>query len=389
MQTLGLSRADFKAYVAALSKSYVMTANLRVLTMDGDLVTTIRPVLESGQVNIDTDADVTRSATLSFLDPGHALQFSPDSPADGAVYFNNMVQVRVTVYVEALASTVHCDVFTGPITKFDRTAELVSIEAQGIETLGLTGCPTITIRKGHNAVDAIHDILAQRVGETRFSFPSGISRKLNTTVHASWDDDHVPWKVCKGIAATLGMQLFYDGAGVCRLRDLPGSSAYRFKTGAGGNITAPLAVSHDKSELRNQVVVTGKVTGKKKNHPGVPHVGTANLPNWHPASSLSLARNGQRHYLREAISDDRIVSTSVARSRASNQLARYDRLTFGSTFNALPVFPLDELDLVTIDTDEYQSRERVRQLSFPITGGDMTVGYNDLVSVPRNHRRKP
>jgi len=380
VQTLGLSKTDRATYLAALSHSYVMGTELRVLTLDGTLVTNIKPAMQDGQVNIDTSGDVTRSATMTFQDPGASLQFSPDSPGDGAVYFNNMVQVRVSVYVEALGDTVTCPVFTGPIVKFDRTGDLVSLEAQGKESFGLNGCPTLTLRKGHNAVDAIHDILSMRTGETKFSLPQGNTRRLPSDVHASWDDDHQPWKVCKNIAASLGMQLYYDGAGVCRLRDLPGAPVYTFRDGDGGNITAPVAVSHDKTELRNQVHVVGKKPA---------HQATANLPDWHPASSWNLRRNGHRTYLRVSIQDNKIGSTSAAKARANNVLDQYLRLHFGCTFSALPVFPLEELDLVHISTDQYTSSERLRQASFPITGGDMTFGYTDVVSAAKHPRRRP
>ena len=381
MQTLGLSSTDLATYVAAWSASYVMDVQVRVLTLSGDLVSTIKPALDSGQVNLDTTADVSRSATLSWLDPTGTLQFEPDSPADGAVYFDNMVQLVVRIYVPALARTVSCPVFTGPLTKFDRTGDEVSVEAQGKEALARRGVPTMTLRKGHNAVSAIRKIMTERVGEDTFGLPGGVTRRLPKDVHVGWEDNVQPWGVCRTIASSLGMQLFYDGAGVLRLRKLPDAPVYTFKDGKGGNVTAPVTVSHERDSIINQVVVIG--------HKPANHTAQATLDAWHPASPKSLARNGVWTYLRETITDDKINSKSAAQSRANARLAEVARMQFGSTFNALPVPFLDELDLVRISTEQYVSSERLRQFSFPLTSGDMTVGYTDSVSVPRNTKRRP
>jgi len=381
VQTLGLTSADLAAYVAAWSHSYVMDVQVRILTLSGDLVTTIAPALDSGQVNLDTTADVTRSATLAWLDPTGALQFEPDSPADGAVYFDNMAQVRVRMFVPALGRVVTCPVFTGPLVKFDRTGDEVSVECQGKEALAMHGVPTMTLRKGHNAVAAIRTIMSERAGEDTFGLPSGVTRRLPKDVHVGWEDEVQPWAVCKSIASSLDMQLYYDGAGVLRLRDYPSAPVYTFKDGQGGNITAPLTVSHDKSNIINQVVVIG--------HKPADHTAHATLPSWHPASPKSLARNGVWTYLRQTITDDKIGSKKAAQARADRDLARVTNLSFGSTFNALPVPFLDELDMVRISTTAYASTERLRQFSFPLTGGDMTVGYTDAVSIPKTYKRRP
>lgn len=376
-----LSGSDLAAYVAAWSASYVMDVQVKVLTLSGDLVTVLHPALDSGQVNLDTTADVTRSATLSWLDPNGSLQFEPDSPADGAVYFDNMVQIVMRIYVPALGDSYGLPMFTGPLVKFDRTGDMVSVEAQGKEALAQHGVPTMTLRKGQNAVSAIRTIMAQSAGEDTFGLPTSNTKRLPKDVHVGWDDTLQPWVVCKKVASALGMQLFYDGAGVLRLRDLPGHPVYTFKDGPGGNITAPVTVSHDREGMVNQVVVVG--------HKPAHHTAKATLPNWHPASPYALARNGVRTYLRETITDPKINSKSAAQARANARLDDVAKLQFGSTFNALPVPFLEELDLVRIDTEQYVSSERVRQLSIPLTSGEMSVGYTDVVSVPANHKRRP
>jgi hypothetical protein len=380
VQSLGLSHADLAAYGRALAATHTLSIELRVLNLSGALVKTIHPIVTGGQVNIDADADVTRSATLTFLDETRALQFDSDSPADGAIYFDNMIRIWHQIRVPELDNRrVGCAVFTGPIVKFDRTGSEVSIEAQGKESLALFGVPTLTLRKGRNAIDAIRTILEDRCGETLFAFPS-TRRRLPRAVTVSWDDAVRPWLVCKRIARSLGLQLFYDGEGRCRLRDMPDGAVFRFHDGDDSNITSPVQVSHDSVDIRNRVTVVGS---KPR------YTWTAGLPATHPFSAQRLARNGVSGYRRELIADDRVPSVGAARIRAEARIKTFERMTFGTTLNTVPVPHLDEFDLVRVDTEAHVGNERLRQWSFPLTGGDMSVGYNDLVTVPRRRVRRP
>lgn len=377
MQKLG-DAATMAAYHATLASTHTVSIEIRVLTLSGALVTSLRPQAHSGQVNIDADAEVTRSCTLTFLDESRSLQFDTDSPNDTALYFDNMIQVVHRVMVPSLGTRIACPVFTGPLVKFDRTGDEVSIEAQGKESLALDGVPTLTIPKGTNAVQAIRDILTLRAGEDKFGFPRGTARLPRATV-VSRDSERSPWKIAKGIAYSQGLHLFYDGAGICRLRDIPTAPVFTFRTGEGGNITAPVQVTHDKSEIRNQVIVTGSKPQ---------HTATVDLDDSHSFSSWRQGRNGVRKYFTEEISDPNIGSKSAARTRALQRLALYDDMQFGATWSSVPVPHLDELDPVRVETDEYTGRERLRQWSFPLTGGDMSCGYNDLVAVPRRRVRR-
>jgi hypothetical protein len=382
VQSLGLSAADLVAYGRALAlPDTPFTVELRVLDLSGQLVKTIPSAVNGGQVNVDADADVTRSATLTFLDDTRSLQFDSDSPADGAVYFDNMVRIwHQTQVAELNNSWVGCAVFTGPIVKFDRAGMDVSIEAQGKEALALFGVETLTRRKGCNAIEAIRTILSERCGETQFAFPS-TKRRLPRDFTVSWEDEVRPWVVCQRIAASLGLQLFYDGAGVCRLRDLPGDPVFRFHDDdVDPNITAPVQVVHDSGEIRNQVTVVGSKPQ---------YTYTADLPDSHPDSAARMGRNGVPGYRRELITDSRIASTTAATQRALQRIETLQRVTFGTTLDTVPVPHLDELDMIRVDTDEHVGNDRLRQWSFPLTGGDMSVGYNDLVTVPRRRVRRP
>src|SRR5690606_33235533 len=99
MLTLGLTSNERRAFEEALRSSHTRKIEVEVLNLDGKRLSTISSQLLDGQVNVDLDADVSRSLTLSFLDPAHALNFDTDSPDDGAVYADRMLRVRYGVHV--------------------------------------------------------------------------------------------------------------------------------------------------------------------------------------------------------------------------------------------------------------------------------------------------
>ena len=377
LNNLDLSTAERRLYQQQLCRSRGLEIELRIFDLDGNLQHSLRPVANTGQVNVVYEGEVSRSASLTFMDPSRALQFDSDSPNPTALYFDRMVQILHRTFVPELGRSITAPIFTGPLTKFDRTGDEVTVEAQGKEILAQRGCPTMTIKGGANAVSAIRQIMTYRAGETLFSFPTH-PRKLPGDRVVSWEQESWPWAVCQRMAAGLRMQLYYDGGGTLRLRTLPEDSMFTFHSGELGNVTSLVQISHDRADVRNRVHVTGSQPT---------FTAEALLPDSHPFSAERLKRNGVRMFLSEEIEDSNLSSLAAVKARASSALSGYSKMAFGSTFNAIPIPHLDTGDMVHIDTDEYVGTERLRDFSFPLTGGDMTVGFNDLVTLPARVNR--
>lgn len=386
MIPLGLTALEQAAFHATLCTHHTITVSVYVQDLNGLYLSNVSDMLLDGQVNVDADADITRSLTATFMDRSHAMSFDSSSPDDGALYFDRMLHVDYSVHVPALDRRVVVPVFEGPVTKFDRDGEQVGIEAQGKEVLGLNEIwRPLNIVKGANKVAAMRLILSSRAGETRFAMPT-TTQTLPAAV--ALDRMAQAWPAAVGIATGMTQQLFYDGSGTCRLRVAPSSPVYTFRDGprVNANITSHVQLTKDAERIKNTVWVQGglKLGGKSGNASAV-----AVAPKDHPLSPQALARNGQPRHFVEQIQEDTVRTDAQARTLATSTLN--DRLldVTDMTCNALPVPHLDPLDVVQIQTGAFTSNIRLRKFSLPLSvTADMSLGAIQRVSVNRKRIRR-
>jgi hypothetical protein len=387
---LRLRADELRSFHAALRETGTYQVEVSLLNLDGDEVSRVTPEVLDGQVDVDADADVTRQCSLTLYDPSHSLQLDSDSPDDGALHADRMLHVVYSVLVPALNDRVDVPVFTGPIVSFERSDDEVSIHALGKEELALNEIwRPLTLKKGMSKVEAIRTILAERTGETRFDFPEIDKPRLPHRV--SLGRMVSAWKRARRIARSMNRQLYYDGRGVCRLRVRPRRPVFTFYGGAdhpkAANITKPVHVTHDFTEIKNVVWVKG---GKPKGAKRAVHA-VAVAPRSHPLSPWRLGRNGEQRYLVEEIDNDAIRSSKEAKRRAEAKLEDLLTETVGVTFAAIPIPHLDPLDVVRVVTDDFTANVRLRKFSLPLTtGGEMTVGYHERVKrdAKRQHHRR-
>lgn len=400
MLPLGLRRHEQRAFHRALRTHHSIRVRVAVMTLEHEHLGQLTEELLDGQVNIDADAEVTRSATVTFLDRRRTLDFDSDSPANGALYANRMIRLTYDVRVDELDEWVNVPVFTGPVIKLDRTDDEVTVEAQGKEHLALAPAwRPMTVRKGVAKVDAIRRILRERAGEHRFDFPD-LHAKLPKAV--SLGRESQPWVVAQKIAESMNRQLFYDGRGVCRMRVYPRNPHYTFNDGQGGEVISPPQVAFSMDNVANAVWVKGgKPKAKKKqddaNQPadgdkkekerGVRHFETARRS--HPLSPWRLGRNGDPRFLLEVVDNDAIRSQQRAREVARRKLRRRLRALVEVTFDSLPTPHLEPEDLFRLNTEQVGMVMRLNQLSIPLKHDQLqTVGYMRKVSTTRRRDRR-
>lgn len=390
MLPLGLSGAEQRRLHRTLIGNHRVKTRVTVMNLEGDSLRTITPRFLDGQINV-ADGPVSRSLTATILDPSRTLNFDSSNPSDGALYADRMLRVTVDVLVPG-DGWVAIPCFTGPVTKFDRTDAVVTVECQGKEALSMGQLwRPLTIKKGTKKTDALRRILA-RTGENRFSIPD-LAEKLPKDL--SLGRESQPWLACLKIARSMNRQLYYDGRGVCRLRKYPGNALFTFTE--RDSITTPPTASFSANEFHDVIWVKGgrpKGTERRSDDDGTPnatYVGpgvraAAVAPNSHP---LTIDRNGQRLFHVRTIDDDHIRSIGPAQALANRELDDSLRQDVAMSFDAIPVYHLDPGDWVRCRTSSFVRGMRLNTFSLPllVTNGSMSVGYASRRSVRRNRIR--
>lgn len=369
--------ADFSL---ALVSHHSMRVTVRVLDTEmnpiGDAVS---QRLLDGQVNAALNATITRSATLSFLDPAEALSFDSDSPADGALYADRMLRISYDVRQPGLfgGRWVETPIFTGPVSKFSRDGVKVAVEGQGKETLAM-GSPwrTYTAKKGRKKVDVIEEVMRAE-GERHFALGHHGARMPGDKVLTAEGN---AWDFVQGIARSMGLQLFYDGAGRLRLRRPPRTAVFTFRDGLGGSITETPSVEFLIDNVKNAVRVTGK---KPKGAKAKVRAHAVADPH-HPLSPVRLGRNGQPRYLAEFIDDDKIGSDREAKRVAESRLRTLLATFVTVKFAGLVIPHLDVGDYIRVTTSRFSMTTRLSEFSIPLTAsGRMSVGYTRRMKKPK------
>lgn len=434
---LGLTSDEARAFGATLTQSHKIRLDVALLDQDENEISNLSAPINrvlTGAVQVDSTAAITRSLSLTLLDPRHKLRFEANSPAHGSIYADRFVAVRYEVYVPAtltdsqgetitgIGDWVSVPVFWGPLSNYERNGAEVSIEAQGKESLMLNpyfATQPYTVHKGTRLDDAIQDI-AGRAGETRFSLPD-LPDKLGRArvVHSNAE----PWlaltnsKTVSGVVSSKSVRGhvtsgrdkgavsftnelgkvpglidtiaghyggFYDGRGRLCVRKLNRQSVHTFTDGRDLIAGSPPQVSYDITAFRNYVRVTG---GKPKGKPSA--VGHAALPPANPLSPDALARNGKNRYMTEFITADNLKTDDECEAHAHEVLERLAMQGVDISFTCLPLPMLEENDVVTLRTEDFTYDFQVKSFSIPLTSDTaMTIGRHQKVSVGRRKTKK-
>lgn len=381
------SARDRRRAEALMVSAHRLHVIVELMDLSHRYLSDLSNVLLSGQVNIDTTADVTRSATLELLDANHRLKLDAEGPEDGSMYITRMVKVTYVISSIDRSESYTIPIFCGPLTKVDRSGPVVSVEAQGKETLSFaTAWHLRTYKKGSHKTSVIRMVMKD-AGEANSKI--NIKNKKPTLGNAiGTDRKKTFWKVAKKISHSMNMQLFYDGRGVLKLRRIPGNAIYTFK--APGSLMSYPQVTYDTGDIYNCVEVIGGKPKKAKKKVHFKKVAPAR----HPLSPSNLGRNGTKRYLPLRIEDDSIKSKKAAKRVAVKQLRAALHETVEVSFDSLPIPHLEELDLCRFNTDITAGKFRLQKMSIPLTAdGTSSVGYLRRVSprrraVNKNHRKR-
>lgn len=417
MQPLG-SRALLKKYHQRITSSHDYNIFVDVLTMNE------RPVspatLIDGQINIQRDASIRRTATVTLLDPDSGLNLDATSESRGALFANRLVRIRHAIEVPGVGSVISTP-FIGPISQLNRDGATIELELQDKTALAVLGCPPLTVRKGMNSVQAIVKIMKERTGEFRFRVPAGTRHRLARNYSVGWPDESSPWEVCGRIARAAGLFLFYSCDGYLTLRPRATQAVFEFGTGSetatklgvNPNLTSSVAGDNDFSGFVNYARATAgdkivRVAQAPASHPmapgnpefmrnGVkrylPALADVDGPNERPNRPGGKHRKASKAQLHkyaiemEKYQDQVNTARKLAQATANSLLAAGLPMNANLTASVVPVFHLDVGDPVQLTTPTDSTILALDEASIPLVSGDMTFGFVKRIMRPGRRTR--
>lgn len=349
----------------------------------------ITDLMTEGSVDLDTTAEIDRSASITLEDPLYRVAFDATSPARAALYAHKLL--RATYGVEVDGVWVDIPVCTGPISRYERNGKEVTLEFQGKEAWLIAPnvqWQTLHVAKGMFRNKAIRKI-ALNAGETHLSLEDisvkHAHKRISKDITVARKNER--WKVMRHIARSMGdCQLFYDGAGTLRLREKPGEND---AIPIPASFLIPgLTASYDLSSSRNAQYVEGQTTSGKKLS------GTAVAERAHPLSAQSLGRYDDQGDLRprwmaDFDSRSHLRSNKSADDIAARMLRKKLIEQLEVTFECQPIPMLDPLDVLSVPIQRGLTADGERltfslnSFTIPLAAETMSIGYTKRIKVKR------
>lgn len=370
MDRLHLGWDDYREYLRTIRWTHERRIHVRVLDLEHNVLSSLTPRFVEGEVTGDVTRDVSRVATMKFLDPSRSIHFEPDGPSSIPVHRRRMLQVGYSVRVPALAEWVTSWVCTGPVFDFERTGPLVSLTVHGKERLMLDQAGRHRVFPRKTKKTRILRELFADAGETNLSIPDLAVTSPERVVVGRMASR---WPIAERVAHSMTRDLFYNGSGTAVLRNRSERPVFTFDD---RTLMSDVTIGRDPENLHN----TWEVTGADPKGPKPKIRAVVDLPDRHPLSSSpvwGLGRNGQRSYLIEQYENPHFKHYAEALAKARKMRDDGRRLLTNYTFDSLPIPHLEENDLVRVVTDEGTYLVRMSQWTLPLTlegSPAMTVG---------------
>jgi hypothetical protein len=372
-----------------------------VLYLDGVSTNTGNP--GTGAFNFDADH---RSRVFSGVsDGGAATQFFNGDIAEillysGALsdgdresieaylnekYFETPEGSVAVPAVTTVGTWIDVPVFYGPVSRYARDGHEVTLEAVGKEALLF---PPVKQNYG-DIPDPADKKLASYLrnqatgfGEEKLRLVEGAGKTIpkNFTLNMPKVRENGLWWYLKLLASTRNFRLFYGPDGYLELRPLnPSQDTYTFR-----DVMDEPTVAYDLTMVRNRI----EVYDQDKQGDPEPLV-RADLPEAHPLSAASLARNGVPRVLLERLDyEDVRMSVTEATKLAKDALEQKSVGSVDVQFTSLPAPHVQLGDKVRVLTDTVDEVFQLRRFTLPLTANDtMSVGFTKPVGVRVNRNR--
>jgi hypothetical protein len=189
------------------------------LLWEREVIQSDLPVL-GFRINVDGSADIRRAMSAELqADP----DLIPQNSGSALAPYGAEIQLRGGWWWDTNKGwqrTLHSGgIFRIDVATIRRTAEQRGIALEGQDRAASVDAggfwATTTVQPGDDIIERITTMLDRALPgvETNFASASYAAPRLLV-----WEEGDSPWKACRELAASIGMELFFDANGVCVLR---------------------------------------------------------------------------------------------------------------------------------------------------------------------------
>lgn len=358
--------------VNLLKTHHRWSVSVHIMDMNRRYLFDMSDSLISGHVDIDADADCTRSGKMTLLDPQQRLSVDFAGQSWGSSMSNRMVQIIYNVYAMDYSWTYQCPIFTGPITTAKRDGVVINIEYKSMEWILQAGVLSDATWPAGWSRSSILMNAASMSGITFFNDQHYPSPVVNSPWSVAGGENL--WERMKELADGSADNIFFDANGVMQIRPKNRNVVMELDTTW---LTEEPDYDLDSTKIRNVVRVEGANvpgTDQKMWYEAWP-------PADHPYSPQALAILGRWRVIPHRISDTSLSVWSDIIDTAWNNL-NWDLLLPEATSAVTPVIPfLEEHDVVRINHPKVYVVAPLSKATIPLVGdAEMSLNFLSTTS---------
>lgn len=254
--------ANFRA---AVRQSHVSIVKVEIYDMaNGTLLASPQPI--SGEVTIDSRRAIRRQCSIEFVDELGTLVPTNNRSAILLPYNREMRVYRGVKFADGTEEYVPLGVFILTSVNIMDASNGVRVTVEGSDrSLRIIRAKwknhDFYIDENVAKEDAVKQILKDRFPAVQTRFPA--TNQVTTILYPTLDQSSDPWREAIKIAESAGMDLYFDEAGIARMRPIPdpdsGAALETYEDGTDSVLTQ-ISRSLSTDESYNGVIYTGEGT---------------------------------------------------------------------------------------------------------------------------------
>lgn len=327
-----------------------------------------------GTVTLDQNAAIRGRCDLTVVDDGSLGLIPADTGSLLAPYGNEIRISRGILYPDGTSELISLGVFRIEESDVNASSDAVQIRISGLDRaariIDARFEDPYQVSAGVNYVTALESVLTDAWPDIVTDFPT--TTLVTPALVAQEGDDR--WQFAQDMATSLGMELYFDGDGVCVLRPSVASAAVASVVEGEGGALLEAGRSWTREGSFNAVIATGENTGLTTPARGVARDENPLSPTYYYGPFGKVPRFYSSSFL---TTDAQAVDAAAA--LLSKELGTTQQVSFG----ALVLPQLEPSDTVRITREQTSIDEDhiIDSLTLPLAATGSMSGQTRTLTV--------